>query len=34
MAEALEMYRRSVDEFGQRMMAIGAGDWSRPTPPG
>ena len=26
------MYRRSVDEFGQRMMAVGAGDWHRPTP--
>lgn len=32
MAEAIEMYRRSVEEFGQRVMAIGAGDWTRPTP--
>jgi uncharacterized protein (TIGR03086 family) len=26
------MYRRSIEEFGQRVMAIGAADWSRPTP--
>ena len=32
MAEAIDMYRRSVEEFGQRLMAVGAGDWSRPTP--
>ena len=32
MSEALEMYRRSVEEFGQRVMAIGADDWTRPTP--
>ena len=32
MAEAIEMYRRSVEEFGQRVMAIGADDWNRPTP--
>jgi len=32
MAGAIDMYRRSVEEFGQRVMAIGAGDWSRPTP--
>jgi uncharacterized protein (TIGR03086 family) len=32
MAEALEMYRRSVEEFGQRVMGIGADDWTRPTP--
>jgi uncharacterized protein (TIGR03086 family) len=32
MSEALDMYRRSVEEFGQRVMAIGADDWVRPTP--
>jgi uncharacterized protein (TIGR03086 family) len=32
MSEALEMYRRSVEEFGQRVMAIGVDDWARPTP--
>jgi len=32
MAGAVDMYRRSVEEFGQRVMAIGVGDWSRPTP--
>jgi uncharacterized protein (TIGR03086 family) len=32
MAGAIDMYRRSVEEFGQRVMAIGVGDWSRPTP--
>jgi uncharacterized protein (TIGR03086 family) len=32
MAGALEMYQRSVEEFGQRAMAIGGGDWDRPTP--
>jgi uncharacterized protein (TIGR03086 family) len=32
MAEALDMYQRSVEEFGQRVMAIGPGDWSRATP--
>ena len=32
MSEALDMYRRSVEEFGQRVMAIGADDWARPTP--
>ena len=32
MAAAIEMYRRSVEEFGQRVMAIGAGDWPHPTP--
>jgi uncharacterized protein (TIGR03086 family) len=32
MSGAIEMYRRSVEEFGQRVMAIGAGDWARPTP--
>jgi len=32
MGGAIEMYRRSVDEFGQRVMAVGAGDWARPTP--
>src|SRR4029079_8295807 len=32
MAGAVDMYRRSVEECGQRVMAIGVGDWSRPTP--
>jgi uncharacterized protein (TIGR03086 family) len=32
MTAALEMYRRSVEEFGQRVMAIGVDDWVRPTP--
>jgi uncharacterized protein (TIGR03086 family) len=32
MGGAIEMYQRSVEEFGQRVMAIGAGDWARPTP--
>jgi len=32
MAEAMEMYRKAVEEFGQRVMAIGPGDWGRPTP--
>jgi uncharacterized protein (TIGR03086 family) len=32
MAGAIDMYRRSIEEFGQRVMAIGAGDWARPTP--
>lgn len=32
MGGAIEMYRRSIEEFGQRVMAIGAGDWDRPTP--
>ena len=32
MSGAIEMYRRSVEEFGQRVMAIGADDWNRPTP--
>ncbi|HEV7864926.1 MAG TPA: maleylpyruvate isomerase family mycothiol-dependent enzyme, partial [Acidimicrobiia bacterium] len=32
MGGAIEMYRRSVEDFGQRVMAIGAGDWDRPTP--
>jgi uncharacterized protein (TIGR03086 family) len=32
MAGAIEMYRRSVEEFGQRVMAVGVGDLSRPTP--
>ena len=31
MGAAIEMYRRSVEDFGQRVMAIGAGDWDRPT---
>ena len=32
MAGAVDMYRRSVEEFGQRVMAVGVGDWGRPTP--
>ena len=32
MAGAIEMYRRSVEGFGQRVMAIGPDDWARPTP--
>jgi uncharacterized protein (TIGR03086 family) len=32
MAEVIEMYRRSIDAFGQRVMAIGEADWDRPTP--
>ena len=32
MTGAIEMYQRSVEEFGQRIMAIGADDWARPTP--
>jgi uncharacterized protein (TIGR03086 family) len=32
MSGAIEMYGRSIEEFGQRVMAIGAGDWTRPTP--
>lgn len=32
MTQAIEMYRRSVEEFGQRVMAIGERDWQRPTP--
>src|SRR2546425_703344 len=32
MGGAIEIYRRSGGEFGQRVMAIGAGDWARPTP--
>ena len=32
MTQAIAMYRRSVEEFGQRVMAIGEADWPRPTP--
>jgi uncharacterized protein (TIGR03086 family) len=32
MGAAIEMYRRSVEEFGRRVTAIGEGDWNRPTP--
>ena len=32
MGGAMEMYRRSVEDFGQRVMAIGPNDWDRPTP--
>ena len=32
MGEAIEMYRRAVETFGQRVMAVGPEDWSRPTP--
>jgi uncharacterized protein (TIGR03086 family) len=31
-AEAIEMYRRSVEGFGERVMAVGPDDWGRPTP--
>jgi uncharacterized protein (TIGR03086 family) len=32
MAETIELYRRAVEGFGQRVMAVGPEDWSRPTP--
>jgi uncharacterized protein (TIGR03086 family) len=32
MGGPIEMYRRAVEDFGQRVMAIGAGDWAQPTP--
>jgi uncharacterized protein (TIGR03086 family) len=32
MAGAIEMYRRSVEDFGQRVMAVGPDDWQRATP--
>jgi uncharacterized protein (TIGR03086 family) len=32
MAGAIEMCRRSVEDFGQRVMAVGPDDWDRPTP--
>ncbi|MDQ1518265.1 MAG: hypothetical protein QOE80_4095 [Actinomycetota bacterium] len=32
MGAAIEMYHRSVEEFGRRMTAIGEGDWDGPTP--
>jgi uncharacterized protein (TIGR03086 family) len=32
MSGAIDMYRRSVEEFGQRLMAIGPDDWARRTP--
>lgn len=32
MGGAIEMYRRSVEDFGQRVMTIGPGDWGQPTP--
>ena len=32
MADAIEMYRRSVEGFGQRVTAVGADDWGRSTP--
>ena len=32
MAEAIDVYRRSIEEFGQRVIALGADDWKRPTP--
>ena len=32
MAGAIEMYRRSVEGFGLRVMAVGPDDWDRPTP--
>src|SRR4051794_10322251 len=32
MGGAMEMYRRSVEDFGQRGMAVGPDDWAKPTP--
>jgi uncharacterized protein (TIGR03086 family) len=32
MGGAIEMYHRSVEGFGQRVMAIGPDDWQRATP--
>lgn len=32
MRGAIEAYRRSIEEFGQRVIAIGAADWKKPTP--
>ena len=32
MAGAIEQYRRAVEGFGQRVMAVGPEDWGRPTP--
>ena len=32
MAAAIDMYRRAVEAFGQRVMAVGPDDWARPTP--
>jgi uncharacterized protein (TIGR03086 family) len=32
MAGAIEMYRRAVEMFGQRVMGVGPDDWGRPTP--
>ena len=32
MAAALDMFRRSVELFGQRVTSIGHDDWDRPTP--
>jgi uncharacterized protein (TIGR03086 family) len=32
MGAAIEIYRRSVEEFGRRLTAVGDGDWDRPTP--
>jgi uncharacterized protein (TIGR03086 family) len=32
MADAIDVYRRAVEAFGQRVMAVGPDDWARPTP--
>jgi uncharacterized protein (TIGR03086 family) len=32
MGGAIEMYRRSVEDFGSRVMAIGPDAWEQPTP--
>jgi uncharacterized protein (TIGR03086 family) len=32
MAGAIDMYRRAVEAFGQRVMAVGPDDWGRSTP--
>ena len=32
MAAAIDMYRRAVEAFGQRVMAVGPDDWARATP--
>jgi uncharacterized protein (TIGR03086 family) len=31
-AQVIEMYRRSVEAFGERVTAVAAADWDRPTP--
>jgi len=32
MTAAIDMHRRAVETFGQRVMAVGPDDWDRPTP--